>query len=50
VQKSPQGGIVKKAAIQISNISLIRKQRKQLELVLELKEKSKIFKKSNQVL
>jgi large subunit ribosomal protein L24 len=37
--KSPQGGVKKKAAIQISNISLIDpKLRKQLELVLELKE------------
>jgi large subunit ribosomal protein L24 len=38
--KALKGGIVKKeAAIQISNISLIDpKQRKQLELVLELKE------------
>jgi hypothetical protein len=39
VQKSPQGGIVKKEAAKISNISLIDpKQRKQLELELELKE------------
>jgi large subunit ribosomal protein L24 len=50
--KSPQGGIVKKeAAIQISNILIDPKQRKQLELELvEGDKKVRFSKKSNQVL
>jgi large subunit ribosomal protein L24 len=51
--KSPQGGIVKKAAIQISNISLIDPKTKETTRVgirVEGDKKVRFSKKSNQVL
>jgi large subunit ribosomal protein L24 len=52
VQKSPQGGIVKKEAIQISNISLIDPKTKETTRVgvREGDKKVRFSKKSNQVL